>query len=151
MAIRCKGEISSSKYLNCKNGTFPCKNELKCSWPQMSVAQIPGLYVHDCDIQCLIAVQTYIIPTRSDGLTVVNCNTPPQPANGRVTYSATTYNSVATYSCNGGYEFSGGSVTIQRSCLANGAWSGSTPSCMNGGECTSYLWPALLFCILKYN
>jgi len=83
------------------------------------------------------SLQTYIIAIYTFCFAVVNCNTPPQPANGRVTYSATTYNSVATYSCNGGYEFSGGSTTIQRTCLASGAWSGSTPSSVNGGEYTS--------------
>ena len=79
-----------------------------------------------------VAVQIYIvrfITIHSDCPAVVNCNTPPQPANRRVAYSATTYNSVATYSCNGGYEISGGSTT--RRCLASGAWSGSVPTCQS--------------------
>ena len=47
--------------------------------------------------------------------------------NGRVFYShCTAYNSVATYSCNAGYDLIGANT---RTCSASGDWSGSPPTC----------------------
>ena len=49
------------------------------------------------------------------------------PDNGRVdTPQEATFNQVATYSCNSGYELVG---NMTRTCQADGMWSGSEPTC----------------------
>ena len=48
------------------------------------------------------------------------------PDNGAVSLSGTTYNSVATYSCDSDYVLMGDNT---RRCLDTGLWSGSTPTC----------------------
>ena len=58
--------------------------------------------------------------------TLVDCGSLQSPSNGDVTYTATTVGSVATYTCNAGYELNGVSV---RACQIDGTWSGSQPSC----------------------
>jgi hypothetical protein len=60
----------------------------------------------------------------------VDCGSLTDPVNGAVTVTNTTFNSTATYSCNGGYNLVGDTTT--RTCLASASWSGSKPSC-----CTS--------------
>ena len=46
--------------------------------------------------------------------------------NGLIMNSETTYNSVATYTCNDGYILNGNAT---RTCLETGLWSGSVPTC----------------------
>ena len=54
--------------------------------------------------------------------------------NGYISYSTgTTYNSVATYSCDTGYELQGGQT---RTCQNNGTWSGDMPSCQSKAMAT---------------
>ena len=55
-----------------------------------------------------------------------NCEELSNPNNGGVTYSETTYQSVATYSCDTGFELVGDRT---RTCSAEGTWSGSQPGC----------------------
>ena len=58
---------------------------------------------------------------------VVDCGPLVHPRNGRVnTDSGTTYNSVATYSCNEGYYLNG---SASRTCMANMEWSPLAPTC----------------------
>ena len=57
---------------------------------------------------------------------VVDCGSLPDPANGMVAMTASTFDSTANYSCIGGYELVGNS---QRICQADGQWSGSEPTC----------------------
>ena len=59
-------------------------------------------------------------------LTVVDCNTLSDPANGQVSTSGTTFGQTATYSCNPGYNLVGDNT---RACQATGNWSGSEPTC----------------------
>ena len=60
-------------------------------------------------------------------LTVVDCGTLTNPANGQVSHTAgTTFGQTATYSCNTGYNLMGNSI---RTCQATGVWSGSASSC----------------------
>ena len=60
-------------------------------------------------------------------LTVVDCGTLTNPANGQVSHTAgTTFGETATYSCDPGYNLVGGNT---RMCQATGNWSGSTPAC----------------------
>ena len=56
----------------------------------------------------------------------MNCGTLSNQANGRVSYTGTTYGHRATYSCNTGYRLVGSSPRI---CQATGRWSGSAPIC----------------------
>ena len=57
----------------------------------------------------------------------VSCGTAPDvPANGQRNGSGTTYGSTVTYTCNPGYTLKGGS---KLTCMANGQWSGRTPTC----------------------
>ena len=47
--------------------------------------------------------------------------------NGNVVFTTTTFDSVATYSCDPGYALNG---NAKRRCLADGTWSGTIPSCV---------------------
>ena len=47
--------------------------------------------------------------------------------NGNVTFTNTTFDSVATYSSNPGYALDGDAT---RKCLADGTWSATIPSCI---------------------
>ena len=60
-------------------------------------------------------------------LTVVDCGTLNDPANGNVSHTAgTTFGQTANYTCNTGYRLVGDST---RTCQATGVWSGSAPTC----------------------
>ena len=65
-------------------------------------------------------------------ISVIDCGIPNSPpANSStlsITYTLTTYNSVATYSCGIGYNLVG---DIQRTCLPNGLWSGQPAQCQS--------------------
>ena len=85
------------------------------------------------------------LDTATPTCTPVNCPALSAPTNGGVTAPATTYGSVATYSCNGGYALNGSTSTT---CGASGAWSNPAPTCvatvtpctpnpcLNAGVCT---------------
>ena len=70
---------------------------------------------------------------------VVNCGTLSNPANGMVSVSTTTYNSVATYSCNVGHTLTGDAM---RTCLETGSWSHDEQTCC--GELQN-IWPVCQF------
>ena len=58
---------------------------------------------------------------------VVDCASLSDPLNGAVDISqGTTYNAMATYSCNSSYTLDGG---MTRTCQADGTWSGGDPTC----------------------
>ena len=59
----------------------------------------------------------------------------PNPLNGQVQFPSTTVGSVATYSCFTGYTLNG---TSNRTCEADGEWSGDPPTC----DSKSYLCPS---------
>ena len=57
----------------------------------------------------------------------VSCGPAPKaPANGRQISSDTTFGSTVTYTCNPGYTLQGDNG---HTCMANGQWSGRTPTC----------------------
>ena len=62
-----------------------------------------------------------------------DCGYPISMADGHVSAQATTYGSVASYSCNTGYNMNG---TATRTCEAEagGTWNGSVPTCNIVGE-----------------
>ena len=62
--------------------------------------------------------------------TVVDCGngTLNNPTDGQVSFMTTTFGSTATYSCNTGYNLQG---VATRTCLANGLWSASEPTCQS--------------------
>ena len=57
---------------------------------------------------------------------VVTCDDLDDPGHGAVSYTATVYDSVASYSCDAGYSLSGDD---ERRCMQSGEWSGTAPSC----------------------
>ena len=59
-------------------------------------------------------------------MSVIDCGDLEDPPNGTVSFSTTTYNSVANYSCITGYALTGNS---SRTCLDLGTWSDSQPTC----------------------
>ena len=64
-------------------------------------------------------------------LTVVDCGTQTNPANGQVSYTAgTTFGQTATYDCDTGYNLVGDS---NHTCRATGVWSGCAPTCQGNG------------------
>ena len=58
--------------------------------------------------------------------TAVDCGSLDNPMNGAVDVPLTEFPGTATYTCNTGYLLSGGNT---RTCLANGMWSGTAPTC----------------------
>ena len=66
----------------------------------------------------------------------VDCGVLGNPVNGTVSAPTTTYDSVATYSCNAGYTLTGDDV---RTCLNSGLWSGSEPMCTGKFYCIHYI------------
>lgn len=71
------------------------------------------------------------------GCTIKDCGQLPLPAQGSVSVPATTYGSVATYSCPTGFGAVPGST---RSCQADGTWSEKEPSCVPA-DCPSLAAP----------
>ena len=57
---------------------------------------------------------------------VVDCGSIGDPENGEVTFSETTFGSLATYECDEGFELVGEAT---RTCEATGEWSGEEPVC----------------------
>ncbi len=67
---------------------------------------------------------------------VVDCGPLFNPANGMVTFSLTTYQSMANYSCNDMFRLEG---TESRLCTAEGVWSPEEPVC-EGIYCKIYMY-----------
>ena len=58
---------------------------------------------------------------------VVDCGPLNAPSNGGVEMESSVFNSVATYSCDSGFNLIGAD---SRTCQGNGLWSGQTPQCI---------------------
>ena len=68
------------------------------------------------------------IPLYDHSFTIaVNCGGLAPPENGAVVVPLTTYQQVATYSCNINFQLANG--PDMRTCQANGTWSEQAPSC----------------------
>ena len=67
-----------------------------------------------------------ILSITTSTFTVVDCGTLNDPSNGQVTLNGTTFWSVATYTCDPGFNIVG---DMKRICQANGTWSGNEPTC----------------------
>lgn len=65
---------------------------------------------------------------------VVDCGPLDAPSNGRIDITSTTFQSMAFYSCDPGFNLVGES---KRTCLASGNWSSSPPVC-NGKSIVTY-------------
>ena len=65
-----------------------------------------------------------------------DCGVPPAINNGEVNFWPTTFEAVATYGCDDGYELVGMS---QRTCDASGAWSDGTETNAIGCRKCEYL------------
>lgn len=74
-------------------------------------------------------------------LLVVNCGAPPAIANGQINGSDYTYTATITYSCSAtNFKLSG---SQERTCQADGTWSGTQPECL-GMFCLFNNWFMLL-------
>lgn len=60
---------------------------------------------------------------------VHNCGALEDPENGKVSFDFTTFESVATYTCDSGFDVSGDS---SRTCNGTGQWTGSSATCTEG-------------------
>ena len=58
--------------------------------------------------------------------TVVDCGVLSDPTHGKVKVLGTEFNSLATYSCNGGYVLTGRKIRV---CLETAHWSDTAPVC----------------------
>ena len=66
---------------------------------------------------------------------IIDCDKLTSPENGVLRYSnGTTYQSVATFSCNPGYKIS---TNLTRTCKADKTWSNVIPSCIINGNLTN--------------
>jgi len=68
---------------------------------------------------------------------VSSCEPLSAPINGSVHTTGTGVGSVATYSCDHGYVFIGGPLV--RVCTKTGQWSETAPTCVQAGNCISFL------------
>ena len=59
-------------------------------------------------------------------LLYTDCGFLPAPTNGKTLLSNTTFGSIASYSCDTGYNLVGSSTSV---CPADGEWSGEIPVC----------------------
>lgn len=67
----------------------------------------------------------------------VDCGNLSSPQNGEVDVQQTTLGSVATYTCNSGYDLVGvGGAT----CLPSGVWSDETPECIGKASTSNLIW-----------
>ena len=90
-----------------------------------------GLGVHLCvNVCCYFNSANYQAICKYVSLlsTAVDCSPLPNPANGQVNTTGTTFGQTSTYSCNTGYNLIGDST---RTCQATGNWSGSAPTCQS--------------------
>ena len=86
-------------------------------------------------------------------LPIADCSSVTAPTNGEVSQPSTTYESVATYTCNRGYTLNGDATRV---CGDDGTWNGTTPTCqipVQGLEhlhCLKALetWPYLAYFLL---
>ena len=58
-----------------------------------------------------------------------SCGSPNSNSNSSVASNTNVYEDVATYTCDSGYEQSGGNLT--RVCAADGSWNGSALECQS--------------------
>ncbi len=69
----------------------------------------------------IVSVHVFTFPN-----TVVTCPVLTSPTNGALSTPNLNYLTIATYSCDTGYVFTGSTL---RQCLATGQWSGVAPTC----------------------
>lgn len=82
--------------------------------------------LHDTKLLFFLCTPTCIFPSYS-----VDCGDLTVPSNGAISYTSGTFlGSTATYSCDLGYDLSGGDAV--RICESDGEWSGNEPSGCQG-------------------
>ena len=67
----------------------------------------------------------------SIGFTAATCPTLPVPVSGTIDFDDITIGSVASYSCDEGFELVGSTT---RTCQSDGTWSGNDPQCILVGR-----------------
>lgn len=66
----------------------------------------------------------------SSFITVVDCGGLPDLENGNVISSPSTFQSIATYSCDMGYDLSSGGQNFTRLCQSSANWTLTPPNCI---------------------
>ena len=106
------------------------QNQLAFQLDQSQLAQVKScrLYTICCSDSCFRCdVKSEIFSTMLFSSIVRDCQSLPNITNGAVDLSGgTTFSSVATYSCDGGYELQGDPV---RMCSESAVWNGTEPTC----------------------
>ena len=80
---------------------------------------------------------------------VVTCELLSAPSNGQLSLPLLVFDSVATYTCNEGYQLTG---NMKRTCLDTGLWSGFEPACSSesaSSHITHRSWNSLWCKILR--
>ena len=77
-------------------------------------------------LYCCLSVCLSIIKITFAPYAVVDCGELDDPDNGQVSLDETTFESIATYTCDPGFILTGNTVRI---CQENGNWSDSEPTC----------------------
>lgn len=67
-------------------------------------------------------------------LLAILCEILSKPANGEVTWNGLNTGSMATYTCESGFNLAGNQT---RTCQSSGLWSGRTPKCTCAQKCKS--------------
>jgi len=88
-------------------------------------------YVPENVNHCVLTFFSHLNPflplsPSSPPLLVVDCGGLTDPLNGQVALNSTTFQSVAAYECDSGFNLEG---DMERTCQASGEWSGTAPTC----------------------
>ena len=70
----------------------------------------------------------------------MDCRGLTDPLNGQVALNSTTFQSVAAYECDSGFNLEG---DMERTCQASGEWSGAAPTC-------NRMFPKTLITVIKF-
>ncbi|XP_053405168.1 CUB and sushi domain-containing protein 1-like [Mercenaria mercenaria] len=123
------------------NSSAPSCNPVDCGFlsnPENgTVSMSSSTYMSTATYSCLTGFSVTGSVTRicmSDGnwnssapsCNFVDCGSLPNPENGTVSMSGSTYMSTATYSCFTGFSLIG---SVTRICMSDGNWNSSAPSC----------------------
>ncbi|XP_052811573.1 adhesion G protein-coupled receptor L2-like [Mya arenaria] len=101
----------------------PCNDVAECTTLEYSVCDLSDT------LKCICLFSEGFTPNDNKDGCNYECGTLTGPQNGAVTFTDTMQDSVATYSCNAGYQIDG-SKTRTCSAVTPRGWSGTAPTCI---------------------